>query len=80
MFTAEKSGEMFLCQCKNTGNAPFCDGTHARLPGDAEAQKQRRRPPLAQTALPPWCPCRREPTIHELARDGLSKSVTTLAP
>lgn len=30
-FTAEKSGKAWLCGCKHTGNAPFCDGTHKTL-------------------------------------------------
>ena len=23
-----------LCQCKRTGNQPYCDGSHARLPAE----------------------------------------------
>ncbi len=30
-FTAEASQKEALCQCKRTGNAPRCDGTHAGL-------------------------------------------------
>jgi len=30
-FTPEKSGKAFLCQCKKTKNAPYCDGSHAKL-------------------------------------------------
>jgi CDGSH-type Zn-finger protein len=28
---ADKDGTAALCQCKGTGNQPFCDGTHAQL-------------------------------------------------
>ena len=27
-FKVEKSGEYWLCNCKQTKNRPFCDGTH----------------------------------------------------
>ena len=30
-FTVEKTGEYYLCQCKQTKNRPFCDGTHRTL-------------------------------------------------
>ena len=30
-FTAEKTETVFLCGCKHTANAPYCDGTHTKL-------------------------------------------------
>ncbi len=27
----EKSGTVWLCGCKHTGNGPFCDGSHKEL-------------------------------------------------
>ena len=30
-FTVEESRRAALCQCKHTGNGPFCDGTHSSL-------------------------------------------------
>lgn len=27
-FKVEKSGDYWLCNCKQTKNRPFCDGTH----------------------------------------------------
>lgn len=30
-FTAEESGEAWLCGCKHTHTAPMCDGTHETL-------------------------------------------------
>ena len=30
-FKAEESGEAHLYQCKQTGNPPYCDGTHSKL-------------------------------------------------
>jgi CDGSH-type Zn-finger protein len=29
-FTAEKTEAKFLCACKDTEKAPFCDGSHSR--------------------------------------------------
>jgi CDGSH-type Zn-finger protein len=31
IFKAEKDETAWLCQCKQTGNGPFCDGTHNSL-------------------------------------------------
>ena len=31
-FTVDQRKKVALCQCKHTGHAPMCDGTHARLP------------------------------------------------
>ena len=74
VFKAEESVEAFLCRCKATGNAPYCDGTHAGLGeaniGDVVPEMQGEGPPVA-------APTPEEPTvarIHELARDGLSKT------
>jgi CDGSH-type Zn-finger protein len=30
-YTAEKSGDHWLCACKNTSRKPLCDGTHKTL-------------------------------------------------
>lgn len=73
-FTAEKDGPGFLCACKRSGNAPFCDGTHARL-GDVKVGDPA--PEVSHEGAPVAEPTPEEPTvakIHELARDGLSKT------
>lgn len=31
-FVMEEAGEKWLCMCKQTKGAPFCDGTHNNLP------------------------------------------------
>jgi CDGSH-type Zn-finger protein len=73
-FTAEENGEVNLCMCKRTGNAPYCDGSHARL-GSEEGDVP---PPVGSGDRPPEAvPTPEEPTlkyIHDLARDGLSKT------
>ncbi|WP_245742752.1 CDGSH iron-sulfur domain-containing protein [Marinobacter segnicrescens] len=33
-FVAEDDGHAFLCQCKHTGDAPYCDGTHEQFDKD----------------------------------------------
>jgi len=69
-FTASDPGTAQLCMCKRTGNAPYCDGTHARLPA------QEMRTEQNSGALPEAIPTAEEPTvkmIHDLAKDGLSK-------
>lgn len=32
MFQVEKDGDYYLCNCKQTKNRPFCDGSHKTLP------------------------------------------------
>jgi glutamate synthase domain-containing protein 2 len=70
--SVDEDTETFLCQCKSTGNPPYCDGSHARLgsaqPGDPAPEQVGGAPKAVPTP--------EEPTvarIHALARDGLSK-------
>ena len=35
LFTAEQDETVWICQCKRTGAAPRCDGTHNSLEEDA---------------------------------------------
>ena len=76
-FTPDESGDAFLCLCKQTGNAPYCDGTHARLPADEEKDDAPAPAATPTNATPQAVPTPEEPTvqeIHDLARDGLSKT------
>ncbi|EQM44266.1 FMN-dependent dehydrogenase family protein [Vibrio parahaemolyticus NIHCB0757] len=74
-FTAEKDEDAYLCQCKHTANAPFCDGTHKRFTTEQVGkegpdQKREKSEKLAAANT------QEEPTlefIHQLAREGLSK-------
>ncbi|MFC1586203.1 CDGSH iron-sulfur domain-containing protein [Fibrobacterota bacterium] len=34
-FKIEEKRQMALCQCKKTCTAPFCDGTHDKIPNKA---------------------------------------------
>jgi len=36
---AEKDGPAHLCGCKQTSNAPFCDGSHKQVPADQIGQE-----------------------------------------
>jgi len=72
--SVDEDTEAFLCQCKSTGNPPYCDGSHTKLgsakPGDVAPQAQSDGPPKAT-------PTPEEPTvarIHAMARDGLTKT------
>jgi len=31
LFTAEKTETVYLCGCKDTGDEPFCDGSHLMM-------------------------------------------------
>jgi len=71
-FAVEEEERVALCQCKQTGNAPYCDGSHTRVPASTEIEA-----PQASGAGASISPTPEEPTvqfIHELARDGLSKT------
>ncbi|MEL6894324.1 MAG: glutamate synthase-related protein, partial [Actinomycetota bacterium] len=80
-FTADSDGEAYLCACKRTGNAPFCDGTHAQFGDDlvgTDGGHGEAATPVAvgESGAPVARATPEEPTvafIHELARDGLSK-------
>ncbi len=67
-FTPEETGEAALCLCKRTGNPPYCDGSHAGLGEDDQPPA-----PAGKGVVP----TPEEPTvklIHDLARDGLTKT------
>lgn len=76
-FTAEKGETAHLCMCKRTGNAPHCDGTHATLSDSAESETDQSPSVESTDGMPVARPTPEEPTvvaIHDLARDGLSKT------
>ncbi len=74
-FAAEESGEVHLCMCKRTGNPPYCDGSHARLDSENTVAPKPTTATAGHSQKP--APTAEEPTleyIHDLARDGLSKT------
>ena len=75
-FTAEESGDAYLCACKHSANTPFCDGTHKQFSSE-QVGKEGPGVQSKQGQAPAAVPTTEEPTvalIHELARDGLSKT------
>ena len=72
-FVAEENGDGFLCACKHTANAPFCDGTHKKFDND-QVGKEGPGVVAKKGALPLAEPTPEEPTvafIHQLAKEGL---------
>ncbi len=72
-FTPDVDGEVFLCQCKQTSTPPYCDGSHTKL----SAEDVGKEMALTEGAALKAEPTPEEPTvayIHELARNGLSKT------
>ena len=37
-WTATSAEKKYFCACKQTVNKPFCDGSHNKLPEDAEGK------------------------------------------
>ena len=75
VIVSDEDQEAYLCACKHTDNAPFCDGTHARF-SDAEVGKEGPGTEERKDEQPAAKATPEEPTvelIHELARDGLAK-------
>jgi glutamate synthase domain-containing protein 2 len=72
VFTVEKESKVFLCQCKQTRNPPYCDGSHKKLKAEDVGKEMAPATGDALKAVP----TPEEPTvayIHELAKNGLSK-------
>ena len=74
-YQADKDEDAYLCACKHTSNAPFCDGTHKQFRDD---QIGKEGPGIkSDNDTPKAIATTEEPTvtfIHELAREGLSKT------
>jgi glutamate synthase domain-containing protein 2/CDGSH-type Zn-finger protein len=76
VIVSDHDEEAYLCACKHTGNAPFCDGTHNQF-SDDQVGKEGPGIKTGPTELPVAVATLEEPTvtfIHQLAREGLSKS------
>lgn len=68
-FTATESETSYICMCKASKNSPFCDGSHKSI--------SKKEVALPKTASLEASPTPEEPSvqyIHELAKNGLSKS------
>ncbi len=75
-FVAEKDEEAYLCRCKQTSNAPFCDGTHNQFTSDQVGHEAPETKKKEKSDKPEAASTQEEPTlefIHQLAREGLSK-------
>ncbi len=75
MIVSDEDEEAYLCACKHTGNAPYCDGTHQQFNAD-EVGKEGPGVTSKSSDLPKAKSTIEEPTvefIHQLAREGLSK-------
>ena len=74
-FTAEATEDAFFCQCKQTKNPPYCDGSHKSITKDqVGAEVISVQSSTAQSNEAESTP--EEPHvayIHELAKNGLSK-------
>eukprot|EP01006_Ploeotia_vitrea_P030037 TRINITY_DN62496_c0_g1_i2.p1 TRINITY_DN62496_c0_g1~~TRINITY_DN62496_c0_g1_i2.p1 ORF type:complete len:530 (-),score=295.51 TRINITY_DN62496_c0_g1_i2:52-1641(-) len=42
MFTPDKSETVYLCQCKRSGNKPYCDGTHRTLSSKSGSKPKKK--------------------------------------
>lgn len=76
VIVSDHDEEAYLCACKHTANAPFCDGTHNQF-SDDQVGKEGPGIKTGSTELPVAVATLEEPTvtfIHQLAREGLSKS------
>mgnify|MGYP001818923820 FL=1 len=76
VIVSDHDEEAYLCACKHTANAPFCDGTHNQF-SDDQVGKEGPGIKTGPTELPVAVATLEEPTvtfIHQLAREGLSKS------
>ncbi|MEA3417998.1 MAG: glutamate synthase-related protein [Campylobacterota bacterium] len=76
LFTVKEDTEAYLCTCKHTGNAPYCDGSHKQF-SDEEVGAEDPGVKAGASELPTVAPTDEEPTvafIHQLSREGLSKS------
>lgn len=75
-FIADKNEEAYLCACKHTGNSPYCDGTHKQFSSE-QLGKEGPGVDKSSEGAPVAIPTLEEPTvafIHQLAREGLSKT------
>jgi len=73
VIVVDEDQEAFLCACKHTANAPFCDGTHT---GFSDSQVGREGPGQVTSSegQPAARNTKEEPTlefIHQLASEGL---------
>jgi glutamate synthase domain-containing protein 2 len=75
VIVSDNDDEAYLCACKHTGNAPYCDGTHKQFSKD-DVGKEGPGVARKTSGMPTAKATPEEPTvefIHQLASESLSK-------
>lgn len=63
MVVVEEDGDDYLCACKHTSNAPFCDGTHKHF-SDSDVGKEGPGIKTQAADTPVAVDTKEEPTVN----------------